>query len=464
MSRVCEVSRLSALTRAFRNISRRKIRALLVIIALGFSMAIMISVPSGIVANQESTQRLTTDYNRTISNYQAQINQTLTLIECSNTSGSSFESFPGSMRGFGSRADQSFLDESIISTIASISGVQAAVPILEKSEGTMQNATYFERTFPRFLAEYTIEGVTLNSSLINNYSILPTNITEGRNLRAGESGVVLLSLNNTQFFGVGVGGTVNILGSDFAVVGVHGSTGFGQTITLYMNLSDAQRITNSTGKISRLDVYGENSSVTDSIATEIKTLYSISATTYGDRLSALQQTETNLNDMLTRAESTVSQEQTVASQEIVVAIVATSLIVLFVMLYTVRERTREIGTLKAIGFSNWNVMSQFMLEGVLLSIVAGIVGIGIGIVAAPTLSGLLLPLNIGNPSGSSRRFQPNPSGAMPGMLGVQVAAAVPSPQLLLLALGGAVLLGALGSLYPAWRASRTRPAEAMRYE
>jgi len=46
---------------------------------------------------------------------------------------------------------------------------------------------------------------------------------------------------------------------------------------------------------------------------------------------------------------------------------ATSLIVLFLMLYTVRERTKEIGTLKAIGFSNGNVMSQFMLEGVLLS-------------------------------------------------------------------------------------------------
>ena len=39
-----------------------------------------------------------------------------------------------------------------------------------------------------------------------------------------------------------------------------------------------------------------------------------------------------------------------------------------------------------------------------------------------------------------------------------------SPELLLLAFGAAVLLGAVGSLYPAWRAARTRPAEAMRYE
>jgi len=39
-----------------------------------------------------------------------------------------------------------------------------------------------------------------------------------------------------------------------------------------------------------------------------------------------------------------------------------------------------------------------------------------------------------------------------------------TPELILLTLGAAVLLGALGSLYPAWRASRTRPAEAMKYE
>jgi len=40
----------------------------------------------------------------------------------------------------------------------------------------------------------------------------------------------------------------------------------------------------------------------------------------------------------------------------------------------------------------------------------------------------------------------------------------PSLQTMLIAIGAAVLLGALGSLYPAWRAARTRPAEAMRYE
>jgi putative ABC transport system permease protein len=166
--------------------------------------------------------------------------------------------------------------------------------------------------------------------------------------------------------------------------------------------------------------------------------------------------QTNYETALQSAENTVIQTQNTAFEEVVVAVVATSLIVLFLMLYSVRERTKEIGTLKAIGFSNSNVMSQFMLEGVLLSLLAGAVAIVISSVAAPTLSGLLLPAVSQGTSGVfvGRTLEASST----------TAAVAITPELVLLALGAAVLLGALGSLYPAWRASRTRPAEAMRYE
>ncbi len=236
-----------------------------------------------------------------------------------------------------------------------------------------------------------------------------------------------------------------------------------------MNITDAQAVTNHTGEISTLDVYAENSSASlvNAVASEISSIPGITATT---ELSMLQNFQDLYNSTLASNESAISQTQTVAFQEIIVSVLATCLIVLFVMLYTVRERTKEIGTLKAIGFSNWNVMSQFMLEGMLLSLAAGIVGIGIGSVAAPTLSGLLLPHMssvIGNTFGSSG-MSFGAGGArfvIAGRTaGVGGATAVLSPELMLLALGGAIVLGALGSLYPAWRASRTRPAEAMRYE
>jgi putative ABC transport system permease protein len=451
------VKNLGVFTRAFRNISRRKIRALLVVVALGFSMAIMISIPSGIMSNQTATQRLTENYNELITNMQEEINATLTLIECSPSSGFAFGPMPG-----GSESG-SYLDESIVSYIESIQGVKDVVPLLEKSEGTSQTMERFGRTFTFLRPDYTIIGVPLNSSLIDNYSILPTNITEGRNLREEDSEVVLLSLNNTEYFGVEVGDTVNILGSDFTVVGVHGASGFREGMMLYMNISDAQKITDLEGKISRLDVYAEDQSYVDGIASTIESNYpELSATTASERLSQFQNMQAMSQNTLQNAEATISQTQTTAFQEIVIAVAATSLIVLFTMLYTVRERTKEIGILKAIGFSNWNVMSQFMFEGILLSLMAGVVGIAIGIVGAPVLSSLLLPhISMFGTQRGPGSFQgyTNPEAA-----GSQVATAALDPQLMLLAFGVAALLGALGSLYPAWRASRTSPMEALKYE
>jgi putative ABC transport system permease protein len=458
---------------------------LLVIIALGFCMAIMVSIPAGISANQESTLNLTENLGNTITQTEATINQTLTQIDCSLSSG--FEGFgfaiidrgssgftppasgftpgqfgngtgvPGAFGGgaFG-RGGTTAMNESLYYNIGSIEGVAAVVPSLQASQGTNQTVEMFGRSFTRLVPDYVIEGLPLTSSLVDNYPILPMNITAGRNLQAGDSRVVLLSENNTAFFGAGVGDTIDILGQTFEVIGIHGSTGVEDRTTLYMNLSDAQSLTNNIGYITSITVFADSSDVVTEVANAISSLHpELSVVTGQQRLDQLEAMKTNYETALENAESTVAQTQSIAVQEIIVAVAATSLIVLFVMLYTVRERTKEIGTLKAIGFSNWTVMSQFMLEGVFLSLIAGVVGIAIASVAAPALSGLLLPAVSQGTFG--RAFT---SVANPGT----TASITLTPQLILIALGAAVLLGTLGSLYPAWRASRTRPAEAMRYE
>jgi putative ABC transport system permease protein len=452
------------LTRAFRNISRRKIRVLLVVIALGFSMAIMTSIPSSIVANQKTVEELSANYNQLMSETEAQINTTLTLIQCSLSPGYT----PGYRRdgspwGLGPSLNgtQKFLNESAIYEISSIQGVETVIPFLEKTEGTTQTLQTPRGTFNILRPDYTIEGVPLNSSFIDDYVVLPTNIIEGRNLEEGDSGVVLLSTNNTGYFGAGVGDEVNILGSYFTVIGVYESADPLQLRKLYMSISDAQAITNLEGYVSRLDVYAEDQSYVDGVVSEIKSLYPESyITTYEDRLSQLQSTTQMYQTTLQNAETLLGQMQAMAFQEVIIAVVATSSIVLIVMLYAVRERTKEIGILKAIGFSNWNVMSQFMLEGVFMSLMAGAVGIAIGVVGAPLLSSLLLP------SVSLFPTQRTIAGGATnlGISQIQSVAATLDPQTMLLAFGAAVLLGALGSLYPAWRASRTSPMEALRYE
>jgi putative ABC transport system permease protein len=482
---------LGVVTRAVRNISRRKIRALLVIIALGFCMAIMISIPSGVMANQASTEALTQNLSSTITQTEESINQTLTQIDCSlspsmegfgftppDSSNSGFTPgqagsgnfTPGQFGGgmspgeFGGGAFSSSgttpMNESLYYDISSIEGVAAVAPILQASEGQNQTITAPNgRTFTRLVPDYVIEGIPLTSDLVENYPILPSNITAGRNLQAGDSGVVLLSENNTAFFGVGVGDTVTILDQDFTVIGIHGSSGVSDTTTLYMNLSDAQSLTNNTGYITSLYVFANDSSIVTDVANAISSLHpELTVSTAQQRLDQLQALQTNYNTALENAEASVSQTQAIATQEIIVVVAATSLIVLFVMLYTVRERTKEIGTLKAIGFSNWTVMSQFMLEGILISLIAGVVGIAIGVVAAPALSSLLLPAV--NPFGTTF------SGSNFGTTGTtsSLATVAVDPQLMLIAFGASVMLGALGTLYPAWRAARIRPAEAMRYE
>jgi putative ABC transport system permease protein len=480
---------MGIVTRAVRNISRRKIRALLVIVALGFSMAIMISIPAGVTANQASTLSLSQNLSNTISQTEATINQTLTEIDCSLASG--FEGFgfrnsgganftpgqfgngnfnPGQFGGgmdipgqFGGGAlaggRSTPMNETLYEDISSIANVVSVVPVLQVSEGTNQTVEMFGRSFTRMVPDYVIVGVPLTTAAVEDYPVLPTNITSGRNLQSGESGVVLLSENNTAFFGTTVGGTVSILGQTFEVVGVHGSSGVEDLMTMYMSLADAQSLTNNTGYITSLRVFASDSSSVTEVANAISSLHpELQVTTSQQRLAQLEAMQTNYETALQNSEATIAQTQSVAFEEVGVAVAATSLIVLFLMLYTVRERTKEIGTLKAIGFSNRNVMSQFMLEGVLLSLLAGVVGIAISSIAAPTLSGLLLPAATqAGVAGTFTRGITAPNAA-------STASITLTPELVLVALAAAVLLGALGSLYPAWRASRTRPAEAMKYE
>ncbi len=333
------------MSRAFRNISRRKIRALLVVIALGFSMAIMISIPAGIAANQTASQNLTRNLSNTITETQSSINETMTQIDCSLTP--SFEGFgftpgnftPGQFGGGGPPIDPGqfetgnftsgqgnggfnpppgefgggafggggnvAMNESIYSDVNStLYGVAAVAPYLQVSEGHNETIERNGRSFTRLQPDYIIEGISLKSELVGNYPILPTNVTSGRNLEAGETGVVLLSENNSAYFGVGIGDTVTILDQTFKVVGIHGSSGVSDRTTLYMNLFDLQTLTNNTGYITGLHVFAEESSLVTEVSTAISSMHpELSVVTAQQRLNTLQQMQTMYDAQLQIAQS-----------------------------------------------------------------------------------------------------------------------------------------------------------------
>ncbi|MCS7178372.1 MAG: ABC transporter permease [Anaerolineae bacterium] len=106
-----------------------------------------------------------------------------------------------------------------------------------------------------------------------------------------------------------------------------------------------------------------------------------------------------------------------------------------IMLVSVTERTREIGLRKAVGARRQDILLQFLIEAVVLAVAGGGVGIGIGFLGAQMISAL-----------------------------VQNFRSVVTPQAVLLATVVSAAVGLASGMYPAWRASRLHPIEALRYE
>lgn len=140
-----------------------------------------------------------------------------------------------------------------------------------------------------------------------------------------------------------------------------------------------------------------------------------------------------------------------------VAFVVGSLVTLFTMALVTRERTREIGVLKAIGASSRDVIKQFVAESLTLAALGGLVGLAIFAATGTQLAAAILGI-----AGTSLNPQTFMGGENPAST-LKVNLSV-SQSTVVYALGLVLTLGTFGSVYPATRAARMRPVDAIRHE
>ena len=155
---------------------------------------------------------------------------------------------------------------------------------------------------------------------------------------------------------------------------------------------------------------------------------------YPDELST-----TTAADQMGRINQGLSFIDTATWAISLLAIVIGGVGVINTMIMSVYERTREIGVLKAVGWRSRRILGMILGESIVLTLMAGVVGIVVGVVGVEVLLSLT----------------PSTEGIIEPAY---------SLELFVRALGIAFLVGMIGGIYPAYRASRLAPTEALRYE
>jgi putative ABC transport system permease protein len=270
----------------------------------------------------------------------------------------------------------------------------------------------------------------------NEYAaeVFPSDYVSGRGYRrsevvAGSRGVILGATVKEELFPSTdpTGKMVDINGQPFTVIGhveAQGGSLTGDTDNqIYMPVTTAQKLLGTTD----IQLIAVRVDETESIELVKSRIEQIIRPSFGEEFSTFTQDETLglLSDIL----GTLTY--------MLAGIAAISLLVggigiMNIMLVSVSERTREIGIRKAVGAKTHDIMSQFVIEAVVLSIAGGSVGIALGWLGALALQAVV----------------PTETTAWAVVLAFLFSAGV----------------GIFFGVYPAWRASRLDPIEALRYE
>lgn len=233
-----------------------------------------------------------------------------------------------------------------------------------------------------------------------------------------------------------VGKTIRISGQSLTVIGVtvsKGGSGFqNQDDIIYVPLSTAQKQLFGVNYVSSISVEARSQEVMtqaqDQIGYLLLARHKLSDPTEAD-FSIFSQ-----NDILNTASQATGTFTALLGGIAAISLLVGGIGIMNIMLVTVTERTREIGLRKALGAKKKTIITQFLIESIILTFTGGVLGMLLGITISYVLSVLLsMPFTI-------------------------------SPTSMLLAIGVSGAIGIVFGWYPARKAAGLQPIEALRYE
>ena len=298
---------------------------------------------------------------------------------------------------------------------------------------------------------YTIGGVKPEER--STGLVTPSQVVKGRFISRVGGEEALLAASYAQRQKLNVGSDLELNGTPFTVVGLVKPPLGGQSADVYVPLRQLQKLAAEKNLANVILVRAKSSQDVSNVQKEIQTTLGS-----GADVASAKQVADSINGSLVDA-SNLSH-----SLGLVLAIVAAAAAFLLAVLLTlssVGKRVREIGTLKALGWSQWLVVRQIVAECLTTGILGGLLGVLLGIGAAALIGALGPDLNASTTTGASQLFGLGNTFAHTATTSVTLDAPLTLGLILVglaLALGGGLLAGTAGAL----RAARLRPADALR--